>query len=259
MRVPAQASASPAAAPSAASSTISVSSWRISRARPAPSELRTPISRRRAAERESSRLARFTHAISRTNPTAAVRVNSAGRILPTAASCRLLMVVSHPELELGNCCSARAAMALRSACAAASEAPALSRPMPLEVMAAALLPVLQVHRQRSPDFRPRRKLKVRRHHADHGVELVVQLHRLAERVAAAGEAPLPESMAQDDDAIRPNCASCAVKARPSEGCGPARRRNRAVTRVPRKRSGSPPPARLNPAPPKAAIPENVWF
>jgi len=34
----------------------------------------------------SRRLARFTHAMSRTNPTAAVRVNSAGRMRPTAAS-----------------------------------------------------------------------------------------------------------------------------------------------------------------------------
>ena len=70
-----------------------------------------------------------------------------------------------------------------------------------QVVAAALLPVLQVHRQRGPDFGARGKLKVGRHHADHGVELVVQLHGLAEDVAAAGETPLPEFMAQDDDPV----------------------------------------------------------
>ena len=112
------------------SSTLSVRNWRISRPRPAPIELRMPISRRRAADRESSRFARFTQAISSTNPTAAVSVSMAGRIRPTTASCRLCRVVSHPELDSGNCFSALAAIVLRSACAAAIDDPAFSRPIP---------------------------------------------------------------------------------------------------------------------------------
>ena len=69
-------------------------------------------------------------------------------------------------------------------------------------MPAALLPVLQVHRQRRPDHGAAGELKVRRHDADHGVELVIQLHRLAQHIAAAREAALPDSMTQDDDVVR---------------------------------------------------------
>ncbi len=129
-RVPPQASTRPTAAPRLESSTLSVSSWRIRRPRPAPNALRMPISLRRAADRDSSRLARFTQAISSTKPTAAVSVTIAGRTFPTTVSRRLCRVVSHPALEAGYAFSARAAMMFRSACAAASVTPSRRRPMP---------------------------------------------------------------------------------------------------------------------------------
>ena len=57
----------PAAPPSSESRHDSPSSWRTSRARPAPIESRTAISPARAADRASSRLAMFAHAMTSTN------------------------------------------------------------------------------------------------------------------------------------------------------------------------------------------------
>ena len=54
--------------PHSASTTLSVSSWRTIRPRPAPSAVRTAISRARAAPRASSRFATLPHAISSTRP-----------------------------------------------------------------------------------------------------------------------------------------------------------------------------------------------
>jgi hypothetical protein len=56
-------------------------------ARLAPRMLRTAISLRRASDRDSSRLAKFAHAISRTNPTAANSTSTAARTLATMSSC----------------------------------------------------------------------------------------------------------------------------------------------------------------------------
>ncbi len=54
------------------SSTLSTSNWRTMRQREAPSEIRTDISRARAADRASRRLATLAHAISSTKPTAPI-------------------------------------------------------------------------------------------------------------------------------------------------------------------------------------------
>ena len=61
--------------PAAASTRLSIMSWRISRQRLAPSAARTATSRSRALARASSRLAMFAHVISRTRPTAASSIN----------------------------------------------------------------------------------------------------------------------------------------------------------------------------------------
>ena len=58
-----KASTTPAEAPSAESTTLSVSSWRTSRPRPAPSARRIAISRWRAAVRTSSRPATLAQAM----------------------------------------------------------------------------------------------------------------------------------------------------------------------------------------------------
>ena len=84
---PQTATSRPSAPPTAASSTLSVSSCRTRRARPAPSARRIAISRWRTDERASSRFATFAQAISSTQPTAASSVSSAGRTSPTRSSC----------------------------------------------------------------------------------------------------------------------------------------------------------------------------
>src|SRR5579883_2773272 len=75
-RTPQIANKTPNAPPSDASITLSVSSCRTMRKRPAPRLSRTAISRRRAAALASSRLARFAHAIARINPTIARSTSS---------------------------------------------------------------------------------------------------------------------------------------------------------------------------------------
>ena len=67
-RLPQCATATPAAAPMAASSRLSISSWRASRPRDAPSASRTLHSWPRAVARASSRLAMLAQAISSTSP-----------------------------------------------------------------------------------------------------------------------------------------------------------------------------------------------
>ena len=73
--LPQCATATPAAAPMAASSRLSISSWRARRPRDAPSASRTP-SWLRAVARASSRLAMLAQAISSTNPATAIRTSS---------------------------------------------------------------------------------------------------------------------------------------------------------------------------------------
>ena len=84
-RTPHTASPSPSAPPASASSTLSVSSWRTSRRREAPSAARIATSRSRVATRASIRLATLAQAISRTSPTAPRKTSSAGRISPDDA------------------------------------------------------------------------------------------------------------------------------------------------------------------------------
>ena len=64
----------PSGAETAPSTTLSVSSWRTIRARPAPIAARTEISRLRAVARASSRLATLAQAMSSTKVTAPIAV-----------------------------------------------------------------------------------------------------------------------------------------------------------------------------------------
>ena len=87
--MPPQASASPAAPPITASSTLSVSNWRTRRPRPAPRLSRSAISRSRTVARASIRLATLTTAISSTSPTAPASTRIAGfSVAPSSASRR---------------------------------------------------------------------------------------------------------------------------------------------------------------------------
>ena len=78
--------ARPRAPPRADSTSPSVSSKRTMRRRPALSAARRASSRLRVVARTRSRFATFAHAISRTNVTAAIRIQSDERTFPTTRS-----------------------------------------------------------------------------------------------------------------------------------------------------------------------------
>lgn len=112
----------------AASTRLSVSIWAARRLRPAPTEARMAISRRRAALRASSRLARLAHAIKSRKAAAPASIKIVPRTPPA----------SHPRsgtmtaARVGNRASSvriRLVTASISACAASRLVPGRRRPM----------------------------------------------------------------------------------------------------------------------------------
>ncbi len=85
-RMPTQPSSSPRTPPVSASSTLSVSSWRMIRPREPPTAARIAISRRRPVARASRRFATFAHAMRSTNATAPPSTNNDVRTLLTSTS-----------------------------------------------------------------------------------------------------------------------------------------------------------------------------
>ena len=85
-RSPTNATRMPAAPDITASNTLSAASCRARRTRPAPSAVRTAISRRRSFIRASTRFPTLTHAISSTNSDAPSSISSAGLIGSTTPS-----------------------------------------------------------------------------------------------------------------------------------------------------------------------------
>ena len=101
----------------------------------APSATRTAISPRRAAALAISRFATLTHAIVRTNATAASSTSSADFIGPTRLSASGSSGKRMLRLERGYACSSLAATASISACAAARVTPGFRRTKPRSVCA----------------------------------------------------------------------------------------------------------------------------
>jgi hypothetical protein len=128
-RMPVPAIRSPTMPPPAASTRLSVDSWRSSRPRLAPSAPRTAISRSRTVARARSRCATFAHAMTSTNPTAANSARSAGRACFTTSSWSGTTRICMPAASW-TACSARScrAISVKSACACAKVTPGLSRP-----------------------------------------------------------------------------------------------------------------------------------
>ena len=207
---PHTATSSPSAPPTAASSTLSVSSCRTRRARPAPSARRIAISRCRTDERASSRFATFAQAMSSTQPTAASSVSSAGRTSPTRSSCSGITRSAQPvpagivgrilRAALGERVDAllrerRRHAGLQPAEGALQHERAADR--------------LRRKRRREPAGRrphldvgrgaaPRMAERLRRD-ADDRIHVVVDADPLAEDVRIAAEAPLPQRVADDGD------------------------------------------------------------
>ena len=116
------------------SSVPSMTNWRSSVARLAPSAVRTANSRWRVSARASSRLARLAQAMSSTKPTAACSTQIAREALPTISACTgsicsgwffgskacILTPVRSPHCGSSACSSASAA---------AGVTPGFSRPI----------------------------------------------------------------------------------------------------------------------------------
>ena len=151
-RMPSTPSASPMTPPITDSSTLSVSSCRMMRPRPAPIAARSATSRLRAVARTSSRLATLAHAISRTKATAALRISSVGRAFlhedllhPLDAEA----VVRHrapSETSRVNSC----AESFSLACACSSDTPGLSRAGGLKEVA--LIDGVRIELERDPQL-----------------------------------------------------------------------------------------------------------
>ena len=99
--VPQAARIRPRPPPRMESSTLSVSSWRITRLRLAPKAVRIANSRARTVARASRRLATFTQAINNTNPTAANSTSRKGLISPTIESFSGISVTPTPTFVCG--------------------------------------------------------------------------------------------------------------------------------------------------------------
>ena len=127
------ATATPAAPPAAPRSTLSVSSCRATRPRPAPSAPRMASSRRRAMPRARSRPVTLAQAISSTSPVAAPTIASASRKGRARSSRRRTTRASGVRSGAGNQGSSarcRSSIARTSACARAGVTPGRRRPMP---------------------------------------------------------------------------------------------------------------------------------
>ena len=197
-RTPHIESTSPAAPPMQATSALSVMSWRMMRARPAPSAARTPISCPRVDARMSSRFATFAHAISRTKETAPLKIHSNGLALATSKSTSgrtsVICVPGFSSAVDGN----RASVDSSSRRAASIDVPGDSRAMTgWKVEHVWIGP----RGERRPERRAMRKVECRRHHADHRVRHAVQGDRRAEHRARAAEALPPYLVAQEHDVI----------------------------------------------------------
>ena len=85
-----------------ASSSASTVSCRVTAARLAPSAARRAISRSRSTALASSNWLTLTHAISSTTPTAANKSISAGREVPTTASCAGSTTSDRPDAAMND-------------------------------------------------------------------------------------------------------------------------------------------------------------
>ncbi len=200
--MPQRATRTPSAPPMAESSRLSVSSCLMSRARPAPSARRTAISRDRAEARASSRLAMFAQAISSTNATA-----------PSEDQQSLLDVADHLRVQRRD---ADAGAGVRFGMRRGELRREHVTPMPTVCSRrdAWLQPrdhpehdqssrrIGQVQATRPPHLGAvnHARTKRRRHHAHDLMRLAAERHRLLEDAGIGAEPPLPERVADHDDA-----------------------------------------------------------
>ena len=125
--MPHRANSNPATPPRTDNRVLSVSVFRMSRPRPAPSAARITNSWRPATARTISKLAKFAHAISSTRPTAPKSTSNADRTSPTSHSCSGTNCLLRSFSSAGYCSASRRSSAAISLCACASVTPAFNR------------------------------------------------------------------------------------------------------------------------------------
>ena len=124
-------STSPAPPPARASKVLSVSNWRITRPRLAPSESRRPISFCRLTARARSRLAKFAQTINNTRLTAPMSNAITGTTFPRVLGLMYEagdMTTLKPWLVAGYSNSRRRDRTVISACACSRVTPDFKRP-----------------------------------------------------------------------------------------------------------------------------------
>jgi hypothetical protein len=193
----------PSAPPMSASTTLSASICRTRRQRPAPSAMRTAISRWRAVARASSRLATFAQAMSSTKPH---RAEHEVEHVPQRPLDVVVAVAHHlrdparvgGRVLRGEPARDRVELALR----VSTVAPGASRPTAWRYRSLrdsnAAGGTSGTH-----TWPGLRELEARRHHAHHGVRRAVEQQLGAHRRRLRAEAPLPQLVAHDDDALAP--------------------------------------------------------
>ena len=158
------------------STTLSVSSWRMIRRRPAPSAARTASSRVRALARASSRLATLAQQISSTNPTTPRNsIDVSLRSLPIIESCIGSSRTPRPLLVCGNSRRGRSATADRSACAAPMATSGFIRPTTCSMYAPRARGGMLTNGRIAQMLRAAEDLEVLRHDADDREQHAVQL------------------------------------------------------------------------------------
>ncbi len=210
-----KAKATPSAAPVRATSTLSVRSCRTTRQPSAPSATRTAISFERAVARASSRLATLAHAMRSTNPTAAIMINSTGRMLPTWKSRSVWTSAPQPSVAARVLRLERGRDATEIALGLLERDRGLEAPDHLPRVIPAILH--RVHLHRRPRARRGRELEVGRHHADHGVLHAVDEHLLPDHFAPPAETVVPEAVAQDDHVRRADPIFLFLEVAPERG------------------------------------------
>ena len=221
-RIAGTAIASPAAAPSPASTRLSVRNCATSRPRPAPSAVRTATSRPRTAPRDISRFARLTHPMSSRAADAAEqhddrRVRLAGQLFPQRRHDHRMRASrdlspssagSRPPSPPWPARSSTPGFSLATTCALCHDE---ARPHP------------RGKRRRHPDIDvgPGQEEELLRHHADHFVRVVVHAERAAQDIRRSAETALPQAVADDGRTRMLLSSSSAVNTRPICGVTPS--------------------------------------
>ena len=197
MEVVAKATANPAAVAASESSTHSVKSCCVRRARLAPRAERMDSSLARSAVRAIRRFATFVQAISRISATPAISTREAFFAGPASSSLSgtsLGGLLSVPVLFAGH---NRSASATNCDCARSHVVPGLSRAMVVQPKFPPLI------RRRLPDNGLVGIIESRRRYADHRERIAVDSDGRAERLRVTAIKRLPKSVADDCDGVAP--------------------------------------------------------